>query len=633
VIIIAHRDDSVVLLPDMQDIDELHTMLITNQYPCTYKQTIRPAIYIPDSYVTKLNQDLIPFRDIISIDISFTRWKDTSPVIPSSKTPVQIRCGIITSKIYKGGYELPNKAIEDVCKYFFKPAVRQQRYLDKKWDGYIHLYKKWLHEFPTGLIEDVCQVLKDQDISYSVTYNYEQRPQRQFDWDVDDNITPDTDQIEAIDSCMHGMRGICKAPTGFGKTAILAKRLTAQFGVPTLFLANKKTLLDDAAKEFREGITGLGPNDIIQIKDGWFGQTKILKDTKYEDIAPLTAPIIVGTIQSISARINDERTRPYLIEWLHNHCKFVMVDETQAVGTKIWDEVLCEVYAPYRIFLSATPRRTDGATLKLFAGSGPVLFTTTAEEQIEKGRLCELDINYVVYDHKLFNDNDSDVSYADMYKMCITENEDRNLQCVVKPAFEMIEEGRHILILVQYIEQGLMLKEMFLKNGLEPNDVRFIWGDTPDKIRTSAISEFKKGNFKIMIGSTIFDAGVNIPIISGVILAGAGNSDITLIQRIGRGARNCDYEHVLGYMPEFMKVNDGKKITKVIDVFDTNVKFFYRQSKNRYYNSIEEFGKDRVHIVGGDKTILCQHKKSTTASNVNVDQLSAQFEMLRQFTE
>ena len=260
-------------------------------------------------------------------------------------------------------------------------------------------------------------------------------------------------------------------------------------------------------------------------------------------------------------------------------------------------------------------------------------FNTTADEQIKKGRLCELDINYMVYDHKLFNDNDSEVSYSDMYKMCITENESRNMECIIKPAFNMIHEERSILILVQYIEHGLTLKKMFLENGLEPDDVRFIWGDTPDKIRTSAISEFRKGEFKIMIGSTIFDVGIDVPIISGVILAGAGNSDITLIQRIGRGARNCDYESILGYLPEFMKQNDGKKITKVIDVLDTNVKFFYKQSKNRYYNSIEEFGADRVHIVGGDKTVLCQHKRSTPASNVDIDQLSAQFEMLRQFTE
>lgn len=97
------------------------------------------------------------------------------------------------------------------------------------------------------------------------------------------------------------------------------------------------------------------------------------------------------------------------------------------------------------------------------AGSGQILFTTTAEEQIEKGRLCDLDIMYQVYDHKLYNDNDSDVNYNEMYKLCITENEDRNLKCVINPTLEMLEEGRHVLVLVQQIEHGQILKRMFLK--------------------------------------------------------------------------------------------------------------------------------------------------------------------------
>ncbi|MCX8074121.1 MAG: DEAD/DEAH box helicase family protein [Clostridia bacterium] len=629
-IVVKYKDNNIILEVDYHNIDSLKEMLDNKNYKYSYGDSTTPTLILPIECVYNLNSDLTPFKNELEIDQSFVEWKNKNINV---KTPVLIRCGVITSKIYKGSYDIPHKDIEDVCKYFFKPAVKQQRYIDKKWDGYIHLYKKWLHEFPTGLLNDVCGVLEKHNIPYVVEYTYEQKPKRQFDWKPKDLFQLEPDQIEAIEAAMKGLRGVVKAPTGFGKTAALARYLTAYHGVPTLFIANKKTLLDDAAEDFKNGIEGLNADDVIQIKDGWFGKTKITGSTRIEDIKPLDAPIIVATIQSLSARLKDERTQPYLIEWLHDKCKFVMVDETQAVGTKIWDEVLNEVYAPYRIFLSATPRRTDGATLKLFAGSGPLLFTTTAEEQIKKGRLCELDIEYRVFDHKAYNENDADIQYSDEYKYRIVENEERNLECIVRPAIEMINEGRHILVLIQLIEHGLILKEMFLQNGLDPDDIRFIWGETPDKIRQSAINEFRKGNFKVMIGSTIFDAGVNIPIISGVILTGAGNSDITLVQRIGRGARNCNYEDVLGYMPEFMKQSDGKKITKVIDVMDINVKFFHKQAKNRYYNSIQEFGKDRVHIVGGDSSVLSSRKKRTTANNVNIDQYAAQFEMLKQFTK
>jgi superfamily II DNA or RNA helicase len=265
------------------------------------------------------------------------------------------------------------------------------------------------------------------------------------------------------------------------------------------------------------------------------------------------------------------------------------------------------------------------------AASGPVLYTTTAEEQIKKGRLCELNIFYQTYDHKIYNEHDADINYTEFYKTFIMENEERNRDFIVKPTLKMINEGRHVLVLIQFIDHGHILKEMFLKEGLDSNDVRFVWGDTPDKLRKSAINEFRKGDFKVMIGSTIFDAGVNIPVISGVVLGGAGNSDITLIQRIGRGARNCKYEDVLGYMPDFMKQNHGKKITEVYDIIDANIKFFHKQAINRYYNACEEFGKDRVFITGGDKSVLRKNTKQASQTMKELDQVDAQLKMLEEF--
>lgn len=623
------KKDKICLISQTQNDYELirNTKELFNIGCC---ETQAGLFEVDKKYVYKLNTILTNnFANKIKVDKTFKEWVSKN----IKQSPALIRCGAVYSKIYPGQIKIPHKDIEKATRYFFKPAVNMQKYKDGKWDGYINMYKRWLREFPTGLLNDVCEVLDKQKIPYTIEYAYDREPQRQFNWKVNDNLTPDPDQIEAINAAIEGKRGIVKAPTGFGKTAILAKRIVANLGVPTLFIANKKALLDDAADAFRDGVEGIKHCDVIQIKDGWFGETKLNSNTKEKDIKPITAPIVVATIQSLHARLKDERTKSYTQYWLNQVCKFVMVDECQATGTRMWDEVLSECNAPYRIFLSATPKRTDGSTIKIKAYSGPWLYSTTAEEQIEKGRLCDLDIKYQVYDHKLYNDNDADVNYMEMYRMCIVENDERNSECIVKPTMEMLKEGRHVLVLVQLIDHGTILQRMFMEAGLEPNDVRFIWGETPDKIRTEAIKEFKKGEFKVMIGSTIFDAGVNIPIISGVVLGGAGNSDITLIQRIGRGARNADYENVLGYLPEFMKKNHGEKITKVYDVMDVNTKFFHKQSRNRYYNAKNEFGENRVSIVGGDKSVLRKPTKHSRQAQKKVDQLSAQLDMLAEFSE
>lgn len=625
----AKKDKIILVTQTTEDYEALRAQRELFHIGCCETQT--SVFEIPVKSVYMLNDILSKedMRERILIDTSFKDWKTKSQML----SPVLIRCGVVYSRIFPGTVKLPVTQIEEATRFFLKAAVNMDKYKEGKWDGYINLYDRRFRKFPTGLLPKVKATLEKSQIPYHVECAYEQVPKSQFHWKVEDGLTPDPDQVEAIEAGLRGKRGVIKAPTGFGKTAILAKRLTASFGVPTLFVANKKSLLDDAAEEFRSGIKGIKKSDVIQIKDGWFGGIKISGNTKAEDVKPLTAPIIVATIQSLHARLNDKRTRPYLLDWLHNTCKFIMVDETQAVGTAIWDEVLGDCFAPYRIFLSATPRRTDGATIKIEAYSGPWLFSTTAAEQIEKGRLCELDIRYQIYDHHLYNENDKDINYMEMYRMCIVENEKRNKECIIKPTLEMLAEGRHVLVLIQLIDHGAILQQMFMEAGLDAKDVRFIWGETPDKIRTAAIKEFRKGDFKVMIGSTIFDAGVNIPLISGVVLGGAGNSDITLIQRIGRGARNADYEKILGYLPDFMKNAHGQKITKVYDIIDTNSKFFYRQSKNRYYNAREEFGADRVHVVGGDTSVLRKTTKRAKENKKNVDQFSAQLDMLSQFAK
>ncbi len=337
-----------------------------------------------------INQCLLPIKHLLIIDDSFKKWRSNE----SSNSEVIIRCGVTNAYIVRGSNELPTKAIEKSTRYFFKGAIHSPKYKAGTWDGYINLYKRWEHSFPTGLLHEVEAVLTQNGIPYKVEYLYERNLPKQFNWKICDGFIPDEDQIEAVEKCVKGKRGICKAPTGFGKTAILAKRLIVAHGVPALFLANKKSLLDDAKAEFTSGINDL--SECSTIKNGWFGNTKLPS----KSIQPLTAPVIVATIQSLSARLKDETTKPFLLDWLRNVCKFIMVDECQAVGTAIWDEVLSKCHAPNRIFLSATPRRTDGATIKLMAGSGPILFTTTAEEQIKKGRLCELDIVYNVYNQK-----------------------------------------------------------------------------------------------------------------------------------------------------------------------------------------------------------------------------------------
>ena len=556
------------------------------------------------AHINTINKALLPFKEHIKLDDSFLKWKEKY----YGKSPLLIRCGVNYSKIYNStDFKIPHKEIENVCKYFFLPAVNMKKYKEGKWDGYISLYKRWLREFPTGLLSRVTKVLEELSVPYRVDYTYDTNPPREFDWKAKDLFEPTEDQVEALEACMKAGRCVCKAATGFGKTSVVARYLTAMHGVPTLFIANKKVLLDDAYNDFLNGIEGVCEGDMAQLKDGWFGDINLRKTMSFTkedaDNALNDKKIVVATIQSLSVRLEDNRTSYGLRKWLEEKCKFVMIDESQAINDKQWQTVLDTIKAPFRVALSATPKRTDGATMLIYAQTGELAFDTTAKKQIEQGRLCEMDIQYYPFDHKLYNDNDKDLNYAEVYSQCIVQNNKRN-SFIVERVLDMLEEERQVLILIQHIEHGHILKDMLLNAGLELDDINFIWGETSDKVRKESINNFRQGKFKVLIGSTIADAGMDIKSISGIVLCGAGNSEITHIQRIGRGARAFDYKKEWWYEPKFVRDNNGVKITKVVDILDINIAFFKKQANNRYHNAVEEFGADRVHIVGADASIF-----------------------------
>ena len=618
--IVDVKNDNLMVKP--QNMDEMDFLIDVNK--------IIKFNHIDGWWVTP-SIDLFVFKQL-AMKVKMTKWTKQSGFLQWVKDfrpeeVIEIQCGVHNSKIdWKGTSKLVEEEVWKKMSYFFKPAVNDWKYKKGMWDGYIRLYNKRSKTFPTGLLYLVTEYLDKCKLRYVVSNHYVTKPERQFDWIANDKVIPEEDQVLAVNMADKYCRGLLKAPTGFGKTAVLAVRSVANFGVPSLFIANKKSLLDDAKDAFAGLIDNIDESKIHQIKDGVFGTMKIKKDTLASDIPELDSHIIVATVQSLHSRLNDPRTGPILKRWLQDKCKFVMIDECQAMGTKQWDEVLDNCNAPLRFALSATPRRTDGGVLKIHAQTGDTIFFTTAEEQIAKGRLCELDIQYHIFDHGLYNDRDSDVQYQDAYSEWIVNNEKRNA-FIVNQVKSLLDEDRLTLLLINFIEHGHVLTEELVNAGIAREDIRFVYGETKDAVRTAAIKEFRKGEFKVLIGSTIFDAGVNIPSISGVVIAGAGNSDITLIQKIGRGARNVDFEKELGYIPEFM-IGKDKKVTKVVDIYDTNVKFFNKQAKNRFENASLEFGESRVKIIGGVGEVA---KRKRVANVTSKQATEAQINLLNSF--
>ena len=209
--------------------------------------------------------------------------------------------------------------------------------------------------------------------------------------------------------------------------------------------------------------------------------------------------------------------------------------------------------AYYRIGVSATPWREDGADLLLEAS----LNKKNDENNISASKLIELGYLvpctiYFIPITKVFKGK----NYSKLYKEAIVNNMERN-NIAIKIALKMREtRDATILILIQQVEHGEKILNMLSKHIkiekkgimiIDPvskmeklvriSNVEFLSGkDNPLK-REAVKQGVKDGFVKILIGSTIADEGLDVPNLDTLILLGGGKSSTRVFQRIGRVLR------------------------------------------------------------------------------------------------
>lgn len=471
--------------------------------------------------------------------------------------PIRLDVGVTHTSVV--GWNAPHKDISNACRYFKKTSRFSKAFKAKKWDGYTRLYRNG--KFPSGLVSRVANVLKKKKVPFNINICFEW-PEKRFDWELTGKLTPRDNQVDAINAAVKSKRGIIQCPTGFGKTAVLACGIIANFGVPSLFVCNNNTILYQAKRDIEDSVK-------------YAGEVGLLCDGKKH-----YSNIVVASIQTLEKLIGSD---DILDNYLNTFFKLVIVDECQFLGTTTWKKFMNNCQAPYRFALSATPTREDGADLEIEACTSKKIFELSADDMINKGYLADVDIAFVPFDHGLYNENDQDLVFSEFAEDQIVFNDERN-DLIADEALKMVQdEDRYLLILVQRIDHGTEIKRKLHEKGLSLDDVHYLYGESESKIREGVLDQFKKGKFHVLIGSSIFDYGVDMPIASGLINAGAGSSKIKAPQRVGR----------------VIRLFGKNKKAKVIDILDLNVKFFTKQSWKRRSILMEEFGKDRVRVIGG----------------------------------
>jgi superfamily II DNA or RNA helicase len=417
--------------------------------------------------------------------------------------------------------------------------------------------------FPTGLLSKVRNYLKDFDVDVSLVDN-RSKVSKTIGYSLDSNCILRDYQKEVIDLSYEVTRGIVKVATGGGKT-VIAAGLISKLGVaPFVFYVTSIDLLEQAYSSFNQFIRVNGQ----PIEIGRIGG-------KYCEIKDITIMTIQTAVRAFGAEYekldeeekeeNDslELTKKYVdIKNLILNTKGLIVDEVQHVARKSCQIVLDNcINAKYKYGFSATPYRDLGDDILIEGCFGKTISDISASFLIRKGYLIKPTINIVPVNNmrgtKFF-------SYSEAYKKAIAENTYRN-SLISKIVMNMAENDRKILILVKNIRHGNILQALI-------KDCFFINGSHTGDERKNHIELMKKGLAKITCATSIFDEGIDRPILDTLVLCGAGKSSTRALQRVGRVIRpytNGEYVKKDAVVIEF---KDDVKY--MLDHFNKRIKIY-----------------------------------------------------------
>jgi len=454
---------------------------------------------------------------------------------------------------------LDHKLSYYVAGYNFTLAYKQRR-----WDGKKHLLSNQL-KFQAGLLPIVEDILQQEGVAYQVEDRRQSIVLGKSIPLLDTYYNLRDYQLEAVEQAKKYKQGLLKIATGGGKSAIIAK-IIGDLNIKTVVYVISLDLLYQMKQNVEEalgiecGIVGDG-NCIIKrvtIATPWTVAHAYDKEYNPFDDEEDKTKDSLDQLSKIKIQKMVETAQMFIVD----ECQFMAADSIQLI-TK------ASKSAQYKFGFSGTPWRDDGADLALTAATGPQLIDINATTLIDRGVLVAPKIFFFEVPELPGYERSERHPYPKIYDICVVENQLRN-EMIIESALKLHTKGRKTLVLVKRKKHGLKLLEMM------PKDLKvyYLNGDASTDERQAVKDLFAMGGLDIIIASSIFDQGIDLPKLDALILAGSGKSSTRALQRLGRVIRGAE----------------GKTDAIVVDFVD-NAPYLYEHSRKRWaiYKSEQAF--------------------------------------------
>ena len=350
-------------------------------------------------------------------------------------------------------------------------------------------------------------------------------------------------QIEAVAAMVEHGEGQVIAPPGRGKTEIAAAFI-AGCKTRVLVIVHTRDLLNQWVDRLETAIPGVQVGVIA-------GQTF---DTGKQ--------ITVAMAQTLRKHI--KAGKKFWSQW---GC--LIIDEAHHAAAETWEWILNVCTARLRFGITASKKRSDGRQRLVSLLIGPIIFEIEFESQVP------IVVTPVCTP---FRTNYSARQWTGIVKMLVKD--DKRNEIIAEIVAKEIKEGRTILVLSRQIKHLELIHECIeLALGFDEGwlqQVKLVSGKV--KTRKQDIASLTDGSIRCILGTQLFEEGVDIPRLDCIVLAFPG-TDITVLQKVGRGSR----------------LFEGKTETLVYDIVDPLVpKLAEQYTKRKAWYEKSEFNNIKV---------------------------------------
>lgn len=414
--------------------------------------------------------------------------------------------------------DMMSYSISDRRAYFSKSYFNQKRFLIDK-----------AGRFPTGLLYIFDAIAKSYNWPCTRLDNRRLPMPLGRDLRLTLPFPPYEHQKLAVEAARASGRGIIVAPTGSGKSIIIAMLIKAM---------ECKTLVVVPSLELKTQLTKtLQSMFLVENSNSYFDQ--------------------YVTVENV-----DSLDTTYVTDY---GC--VIIDEFHHSGAATYQKLNKVAWKNtyYKFGLTATPFRSkDNERLLLESVLSEVIFNLPYKTAVSSCHIVPLEAYTIPLAKVKYNDTKS--TWGAVYSTHIVHREDRNQKIIDFAINVGHDKQRSVLILVKQIKHGEILQQMLYDRGV---DSSFANGE--DSNSNDFIYKFSLGKTRILIASSIVGEGVDTRAAEYIVLAGGvGKSKIAIMQNCGRSLRIYTD-----------KLHGEKQSGKVIIFDDNNHRWF--RDHNRFF--------------------------------------------------